>query len=69
MFHLAGCYHSQSTIQALYALRDEIPGLKILGVHFNEPGKKYITYILQDYRLLFRFMSRNMFIPTYVLKY
>ena len=37
----AGCYHSQSTIQALYSLRKEFKelGLEIQGIHFCEPGR------------------------------
>ena len=36
----AACYHSQTTIQALYSLRNEFKerGLEIGGIHFNEPG-------------------------------
>lgn len=35
----AGCYHSASTIIRLWAHRESIVGLKILGIHFGEPGK------------------------------
>ena len=35
----AGAYHCWATIVRLWALRDSIDGLKILGVHFGEAGK------------------------------
>ena len=35
----AGCYHSVSTIMRLWALRNSVPGLKVLGIHFGEPRK------------------------------
>ena len=38
----AGCYHSQQSLQALFAMKDSIEGLTIRGVYFNEPGKKSV---------------------------
>ena len=35
----AGCYHCSNTIVRLWALRNSVPGLKVLGIHFGEPGK------------------------------
>ena len=38
----ASCYHSASTIEGLFSLREEFRelGLEIMGFHFNEPGTK-----------------------------
>ena len=49
----AGAYHSQLFIQALYALRNQIPGLIVKGLVFNEPGISYV-FNIQKYACMYQ---------------
>ena len=42
----AGAYHSQLFVQALYALRNHVPGLNVKGLYFSEPGMFISTHFI-----------------------
>ncbi len=41
----AGCYKSDRNLIPMWSLRNKIPGLKILGYVFSEPGESNICFV------------------------